>query len=159
MFSYNKYNSIISCTFVGTNIAGLDPNEIFRAGSMWADCKLLSKQSSICCVDWLESNTWVKDMHQMFMFLQDKNKNCSLCEYANGSFSKDCKWQVRIRTTENTSCKVLSRSLEGKYNAIPLVDDGVPIITSTANCQHTGSCNPSTQQQIIQCTHSGEYIK
>ena len=45
MFSYNKYNSIISCTFVGTNIAGLDPNEIFRAGSMWADCKLLSKQS------------------------------------------------------------------------------------------------------------------
>ena len=40
-----------------------------------------------------------------------------------------------------------------------MVDDGVPVIISTANCQHTGDCKPSTQQQIVQRARSGEYIK
>ena len=54
--------------------------------------------------------------------------------------------------------KVVSGSLEGKCKSIPLVDDGTPIIISTSNRQHTGSCNPSTQQQIIHA-RSGKYTQ
>ena len=49
--------------------------------------------------------------------------------------------------------------MQGKYRSNPLVDDGVLVIITTANCQHTGNCKPSTQQQIIQRSRSGEYIK
>ena len=43
MFSYDESNSdvIISCHFDGINVADLDPNEIFREDSTWADRKLL----------------------------------------------------------------------------------------------------------------------
>ena len=45
MFWYNEDDPdvIISCSFDGINIADLDPNEIFREGSTWANCKLLYK--------------------------------------------------------------------------------------------------------------------
>ena len=37
--------------------------------------------------------------------------------------------------------------------------DGVPVVISKAECEHTGSCNPSTQQQIVQRSRSGDYFK
>ena len=45
MFYYDEDDPdvIISCSFDGINIADLDPNEKFREGSTWANCKLLYK--------------------------------------------------------------------------------------------------------------------
>ena len=40
-----------------------------------------------------------------------------------------------------------------------MVDDSVAVIISTSNCQHTGSCKPFTQQQIIQRADKCENIK
>ena len=37
--------------------------------------------------------------------------------------------------------------------------DDVPVGINKAEYDHTGSCNPSTQQQIVQRTRSGDYIK
>ena len=72
---------------------------------------------------------------------------------------EDCKWQIRIKSSLNINHKILSGYLEGKCNSIPLVDDSVAVIISTSNCQHTGSCKPFTQQQIIQHADKCENIK
>jgi len=162
MFSYNEDNSdiIISCSFEGINISDLDPHEIFHEGSTWADRKLLYEtiKAYAALTGWkptLDSRTCIK----CSCFSRSKRKNSSLREYSNGSLSKDCKWHIRIKSTKNLSRKVLSGSSAGKHKSFPMVDDGIPVIISTAKCQHTGSCNPSTQQQIIQRSRSGEYIK
>ena len=138
MLSYAEENSdiIIACQFENINVADLDPNDIFRVNSTWADRKLLYEtiKSYAALLGWkptLESRTCIK----CSCFSRTKRKNREQRDYANGSLSKDCKWQIRIRSTQNINRKVLSGSLQGKYKSIPLVDDGVPVIISTANCQ------------------------
>ena len=162
MFSYNEENPdiIISCTFDGVKVEEIDVNDVFREGSIWADRKLLYEtiKAYAALSGWkptLESRTCIK----CSCFTKIRRKNRSPREYANGSLSKDCKWQVRIRSTKNISRKVLSGALEGKYKSTPLVDDGISTLISTADCHHTGNCNPSAQQQIIQRARSGEYVK
>ena len=162
MFSYDNNNPklIIACNFEGINIANIDPNEIFYEGSTWVDRKLLYEtiKAYAALSGWkptLESRTCIKCL----CFAQSRRKNCSTCECTNGSLSKDYKWQIRIKSSRNINRKILSGNLEGKFKSIPLVDDGVPVIISTSNCQHTDSCKSSLQQQLIQHARSGEYIK
>ena len=162
MFCYDEDNPeiILSCSFEGVNISDLDPQEVFQEGSTWADRKLLydTIKAYAALTGWkptLDSRTCIK----CSCFSRTKRKNRSSRDYSNGSLSKDCKWQIRIKSTQNLSRKVLSGASAGKHKSFPMLEDGTPIIISTANCQHTGTCNPSTQQQIIQRACSGEYIK
>ena len=157
MFSYDENNSdiIIGCNVEDTNIADIDPNKLFRIGLIWANRKLLYEtvKAYASLSGWeptLESRTCIK----CSCFARTKRKNHSTRDYTNGSLSKDCKWQIRIKSSRNINRKILSGYSEGKFKSIPLVDDSVPVIISTSNCHHTGNCKPSTQQQIIQCVHS-----
>ena len=143
----NSPNLITACNYEGVNIADLDPHEIFHEGPTWADRKLLYEtiKAYAALSGWkptLESRTCIK----YSCFARSKCKNCSTHEYTNGSLSKDCKWQIRIKSSRNINHKILSGNSEGKFKSIQLVDDGVPVIISTSNCQHIGSCKPSTQQ-------------
>ena len=72
---------------------------------------------------------------------------------------KKCYWQISIQAFLNNIHKIFSVYLAIKYNSIPLADDSVAVIISTSNCQHTGSCKPFTQQQIIQHADKCENIK
>ena len=141
MFSYDENNSdmIIACNLEGVNIAEIDPHELFCEGSTWANCKLLYEtiKAYAAFSGWkptLESRTCIK----CSCFARSKRKNCSTREYTNGSFSKNCKWQIRIKSTKNINHKILSGNSEGKYKSAPLVDDGIPVIVSTSHYQHTG---------------------
>ena len=67
MFSYDENNSdvIISCQFDNINVEELDPNDIFRENSTWADRKLLYEtiKSYAALTGWkptLESRTCIK---------------------------------------------------------------------------------------------------
>ena len=162
MFSYDKDNTdlITACSFENINVSDLDPHEIFQEGSTWTDRKLLYEtvKTYAALSGWkptLESKTCIK----CSCFTKYQRKNRSTCEYTNGSLSKDCKWQIRIKSSRNIHRKIKSGSSEGKFKSQPVVEDGVPVIISTSNCKHTGNCKPSTQQQIIQRARSGEYIK
>ena len=117
MFSYDESNSdvIISCHFDGLNVADLDPNEVFREGSTWADRKLLYEtiKAYAAITGWkptLESRTVIK----CSCFSRYKLKNRSQREYTDGSLSKNCKWHIRIKSTQNISRKVLSGSMQIK---------------------------------------------
>ena len=162
MFTDDNSNTdlIVECNFDNINVGDLDPHDIFQEGSTWTDRKLLYEtvKAYTALTGWkptLDSRTCIK----CSCFSRTKRKNCSTHEYTNGSLSKDCKWQIRIKSTKNINRKILSGNSEGKFKSISLVDDGVPVIISTSNCTHTGTCQPSTQQQIIQRARSGEYIK
>ena len=162
MFSYDESNPdiIVACDLEGVNLAEVDPHVLFREGSTWADRRLLYETIKAYAVvsGWkptLESRTCIK----CSCFARTKRKNSSTREYTNGPLSKDCKWQIRIKSTKNINHKILSGNSEGKYNSVPLVDDGIPVIVSTSHCQHTGNCKPSTQQQIVQRARSCYYYR
>ena len=142
MFTYDNDNSdlIIACNFENVNVADLDAHEIFQEGSTWSDRKLLYEtvKTYAALSGWkptLESRTCIK----CSCFSRTQRKNRSTREYTNGSLFKDCKWQIRIKSSKNTNRKVQSGNQQGKFKSIPLVDDGIPIIISTSNCTHTGS--------------------
>ena len=152
MLSYDENNSdiISGYNLEDTKIDDIDPHKLFREGSTWADRNLLYEtvKAYAALPGWkptLESRTGIK----CSCFAQTKRKNRSTRDYTNGSLSKDCKWQIRIKSSRNINHKILSDYSEGKFKSIPLVGDGVPVIISTSNCHHIGSCKPSTQQQII----------
>ena len=162
MFSYDEDNPeiIMSCSFEGVNISEVDPNDIFQEGSTWADRKLLYEtvKAYAALTGWkptLDSRICIK----CSCFSRTKRKNRSSREYINGSLSKGCEWQIRIKSTQNLSRKVVSGASAGKNKSFPMLEDGIPVIITTAKFEHTGTCNPSTQQQIIQRARSGEYIK
>ena len=162
MFVYKEDESdiITSCSFEGINIAELDPHEVFQLESRWADRTVLydAIKAYAALTGWkptLESKSSIK----CSCYSRTKRKNRSTREYASGALAKDCKWQIRIKSTKNTYRQVLSGATAGKYKSVPIFNDGIPVIISSANCVHTGNCKPSTQQQIIQRARSGEYIK
>jgi len=162
MLSYDEDDpdTIISCSFEGINVSDLDSHDIFKQESKWADRELLYEtvKAYSALTGWkptLYSPTCIK----CSCFSRIKRKNHSSREYNNGSLSKDCKWHIRIKSTHNSCREILSGSSKGKYKSFPKFDNATPVIISSAKCEHTGTCNPSTQQQIIQRARSGEYIK
>ena len=55
--------------------------------------------------------------------------------------------------------KIKTGISEGKYKSYPVVKDGVNVIISKANVEHTGECQPSRLQQVMQRSRSGTYVK
>lgn len=162
MFVYNQDDSdiIMSCSFEGINLAELDPHEVFQVDSKWADRTVLYDviKAYAALTGWkptLESKSSIK----CSCYSRTKRKNRCTREYVSGALAKDCKWQIRIKSTRNTYRQVMSGDTVGKHKSVPVFDDGVPVIISSAKCVHTGTCKPCTQQQIIQRARSGEYIK
>ena len=56
------------------------------------------------------------------------------------------KGQINIKYTYESSFW----KNKGKYKSTPNVDNSLSVIISKINCNHTGLCLPSQQQQILQ---------
>lgn len=67
-----------------------------------------------------------------------------------GSLHKGCTFLIVIRSTKNERRKSKSK---------PVFDAGTPIIISKLDLSHGGSCNPSSQQQLVARARSGKYVK
>ena len=64
-------------------------------------------------------------------------------KFTSGSSCKDCEWEVKIRSTQNKTRRINSNIKESKFKSFPVVDDGICVIISKANLNHTGQCSPS----------------
>ncbi len=53
---------------------------------------------------------------------------------------------------------IKSGAMKGKLKLCPNIESGTLIIILIANCVHTGTCTPSTQQQILQRKRGGSCI-
>ena len=161
MLSYDSDDEslIASCSFDNVDLNTVDPQEIFPVGSRWRDRSLLysTVQAYAAATGWKASLS-----HSFYIRCScydrplRKNKTRT---FSSGSLSKNCKWEIKIRSTKNDVRRIKSGISEGKFKSYAVIKDGVNIIISKANLEHTGECNPSTLQQVMQRSRSGAYVR
>lgn len=158
-FHPNDPALITSCTFDNVDIKSLSPEKIFPLGSKWKDRSLLHStvHSYAALTGWKPA---VSHTHTIKCSCYNRRlRGSKERKFKTGSLSKGCKWQITIKSTINKSISVKKGKNAGKFASVPVVDDGVPVIISKCILEHTGTCNPSTLQQIMQRSRCGAYIK
>ena len=63
-----------------------------------------------------------------------------------------------MKSTQNRSQVIKSGPKEGTLKSIPTFSNNVPVIITKAVCNHTGTCDPCSQQQMIVRQRSGQYV-
>lgn len=81
---------------------------------------------------------------------KDKYRDQQSREHDSGSLHKGCTFQIVIKSTRN---KIKNKKSK------PVFAAGIPIVISKLNLSHGGSCNPSSQQQLVARSRSGRYAK
>ena len=80
--------------------------------------------------------------------------------YHNGeSMHKGCEWKVKIKATNVETVTIKEGKNAGKNIQKPIFDDNVLVIVSKSQWENIGICNPSPQQQMVQKSHSGDFLK
>ena len=161
MFSYDEDDpdKIISCSFDSVNLDETHAEDIFQVESKWNDRSLLYStiQSYAAATGW--KATLSHSIYIRCSCYKRPTRRENTRKFTSGSLCKDCDWEIKIRSTENTTRRIKSGVAEGKYKSYPVVNDGVCVIISKANLTHTGQCSPSKLQQVMQRSRSGAYVK
>ena len=63
-----------------------------------------------------------------------------------------------MKSTQNRNQVIKTGPKEGTLKSIPTFSDNVPVIITKAICDHTGTCDPCSQQQMIVRQRSGQYV-
>ena len=161
MLIYDSDNEslITSCSFDNLDINAVTPQDLFPIGSRWRDQSLpySTVQAYAAATGWKASPS-----HSFYIRCScyniplQKNKTRT---FISGSLSKHCKWEIKIRSTKNDVIRIQSGLSEGRFKLSHVIKDGVHVIISKANLEHTGECNPSTLQQVMQRSRSGAYVQ
>ncbi len=148
MFSYDseEEDKIISCVFDNIDLNETPANEIFTIGSKWKDRSLLYStiQAYAASTGWkatLSHSIYIRCSCYKGPVRRETSR-----KFTSGSLCKDCKWEIKIRSTKNQTKRISSGISEGKYKSFPVVEDGVCVVISKANLTHTGQCSPSSMQ-------------
>ena len=144
IFSYdpNDESVIESCIFDDSDLNSFSANDIFTVGSKWKDRKLLysTVQAYAAATGWkaaLSHSIYIK-----CSCYERPVRSNNIRKFASGSLCKKCKWEIKVRSTQNDTKLIKSGTSKGKYKSFPIVDDGVNVIISKANLEHTGDCKP-----------------
>jgi len=155
------YDPDDSDTIIGCHSESLksikNSDEIFKEGQIWKDRNLLYSTVKIHAA----LTGWKPTLkNKCYIRCSCYNKpDTDERKYVNSAtIKRGCEWCIKIKSTQNTHMKVLSGKNEGKLKSYPKVEDGVPVIISKTSCNHTGLCEPSQQQQILQRKRGGAYI-
>ena len=156
MFTYQEDGTSIVCSLVDVPLSELNAAEIFKVGSCWKDEKLIynmvrtfsTKNGWKAC----RNSTYIK-----YSCWRKPNPN-DRSFHNGGSIRKDCKWRINLKATKVRIATIKTGNNSGKKNQRPVFDDDVPVIVSVGKYEHTGTCNPSAQQQLMQRSHSGDYV-
>ena len=157
MFEYDKDDTtiIIRCDSSAFNSSSI-ATDIFKEGQIWKDRDLLYSTVKVFAglTGWkpcIKSKFYIRC--SCYKKPDDNERN-----YASSTIRRSCQWSIKIKSTRNKHVMIKSGTTKGKLKSCPNVDSGTPIIISIAKCVHTGTCNPSTQQQILQRKRGGSYI-
>ena len=74
------------------------------------------------------------------------------------SINKQCRWEVRIKSTQNRNQEIKTGPNKGIQKSIPVFSKDVPVVITRASLQHTGTCEPCSQQQMLVRQRSGQYV-
>ena len=151
---------ILSSSFVHIeNVNNLDPETIFPVGSVWTDRELLYStiKTYSARIGWkpcIVQSSYIKCSCYKKIVPDEEN---TTKRYA-GTISKGCRWSIKIKSTQNTCAVIKSGLKKDKFKSKPVYDDSVNIIISKTFLKHTGLCEPSSQQLLLQRSRSGVYI-
>ena len=161
MFTYDSDDEekIVSCVLDDVDFNETSVEDIFPIESKWKDRSLLYStiQAYAAATGW--KATLSHSIYIRCSCYKRPTRRETSRKFTSGSLSKDCNWEIKIRSSQNKTRRINSGISEGKYKSYPVVEDGVSVIISKANLTHTGQCSPSTLQQVLQRSRSGAYVK
>lgn len=157
MFTRKQDGTIVACSLLHVPVSDLNAADVFKVGSRWKDEKVLynTVRTFAARSGWkaCRSSTYIR-----CSCWRPPTPNQRLFNNG-GSIRKSCKWKINLKSTKVTVTTIKKGKNCGKKNHKHVFADDVPVVISKAEYEHTGSCNPSTQQQIVQRSRSGDYIK
>ena len=146
MLSYDPDDDtlITSCCFDNVETDELDPENIFKVESKWKDRSLLysTVQAYAAATGWKPTLSHSIYIRCSCYNRPTRKRSEKERKFASGPLCKDCNWEIKIRSTVNNMKKIKTGISEGKYKSYPVVKDGVNVIISKANVEHTGECKP-----------------
>ena len=74
------------------------------------------------------------------------------------SINKQCKWEIRIKSIQNRNQESKTGPKKGTLKSIPVFENDILIVITKVSCEHTGTCEPCSQQQMIVRQRSGQYV-
>ena len=161
MFTYDSDDEtkIISCVFDDVNFDEISAAGIFQLESKWKDRSLLYSiiQAYVATTGWkatLSHSIYIRCSCYKRPTRREKTR-----KFTSDSLCKDCEWEIKIRSTQNKTRRINSGIKESKFKSFPVVDDGIYVIISKANLNHTRQCSPSRIQYVMQRSRSGAYVK
>lgn len=169
MFTYSDTTPpfIIACDlsnakFIGednvtSQNGGISADVLFPINSIWKDRSLLYDTVKI----YSARTGWTCCLKNLYKILcnchkkTDSNRN-----YSQGSINKGCTWVINMKSSKYSDSLRGGTHRNGKVKRVPVFEDNVPVTITKNSClEHGGSCAPSTQQQIVQRSRAGDYIK
>ena len=150
---------ISSCSLNLENIKTITADNIFKVNSYWKDRDLLysTVKTYAALSGWKPTLT-----HKIYMRCSCFQRHTSRIKETKNtskvSINKQCKWEIRIKSTLNRNQGIKTGPKEGTLKSIPVFSNGVPVIITKATCEHTGTCEPCSQQQMIVRQRSGQYV-
>ena len=152
MSSYDSddEDDIISCDLDNVELNEASAEDIFRVGSKWKDRTLLysTVQAYAAATGWkatLSHSIYIRCSCYKRPLRREKSR-----KFTSGSLCKNCEWEIKITSTKNDTKRINSGISEGKYKSFPVIKDGISVIISKANVQHSGECSPSSMRQVSQ---------
>ena len=107
VFDQEDDNLIIACNFDKRKIQDIDPEEIFKVESKWKDRTLLysTVQAYAAATGWkptLSHSIYIRCSYNR----PNRNRSQKERQFASGPLCKDCKWEIKIRSTVNNLKKL-----------------------------------------------------
>ena len=147
MFTYDPGDDdkIISCVFNDVNPDEISAEDIFQLESKWKDRSLLYSiiQAYAAATGWkapLSHSIYIRCSCYKRPIRRETTRRLT-----SGSLCKNCEWEIKIRSTQNKTRQINLHIGEGKNKSFPVDDDGICVIISNANVNHTGQCSLSRQ--------------
>ena len=75
-----------------------------------------------------------------------------------GQLKCGCKFRIKFKPSRHQTLAYTSKNGEAKRTSRPNWADGNFVTIDEAMTDHTGGCNPSPQQHVMQKSRSGKYI-
>ena len=162
MLSYDDKDTsmIVSCSFHDVDTKSIDTNELFKEGSKWINRDLLFNTIQI----YTSSLGWSPMLYtpvyiRCSCFQRPASKKQELQKFSSGTLDKGYNWEIRIKSTKNIAKKITKGKNFGRFKSVPCLDIDSPVIITKSSCNHTGDCQLSILQQVLQRSRSGLYVR
>ena len=156
MLTCGDDGTILECSFINIpDMKVVDASEVFEMGRQWKDEILVYDTVK----KYAAKKVWKATIDSSYIKCPyyKKSEPNEKVNQNGGSIHKGHEWKVKIKATKVEINTITEVNNDGKKIQNPIFNDNVPVIVSKYQYKHTGTCNPSPQQQLVQRSRLGDY--